>query len=91
MSGAKLVTPEQMELARLRAELPKTKMELDTVKKPQGTSGSSPCEVGLHRCCVNSWRSSPVATTSIASDERLINSGRIGDGTLLAHIKAIHA
>jgi transposase len=27
------VTPEQMELARLRAELAKTKMELDIVKK----------------------------------------------------------
>ena len=32
-SGAKPVTPEQMELARLRAELAKTKMELDIVKK----------------------------------------------------------
>jgi transposase len=31
--GAKQVTPEQMELARLRAELAKTKMELDIVKK----------------------------------------------------------
>jgi len=31
--GAKPVTPEQMELARLRAELAKTKMELDIVKK----------------------------------------------------------
>ena len=27
------MTPEQMELARLRAELAKTKMELDIVKK----------------------------------------------------------
>lgn len=32
-AGAKPVTPEQMELARLRAELAKTKMELDIVKK----------------------------------------------------------
>ena len=31
--GTKPVTPEQMELARLRAELAKTKMELDIVKK----------------------------------------------------------
>jgi len=31
--GAKPVTPEQMELARLRAELAKTQMELDIVKK----------------------------------------------------------
>ena len=30
--GTKPVTPEQMELARLRAELAKTKMELDIVK-----------------------------------------------------------
>ena len=30
---SKPVTPEQMELARLRAELAKTKMELDIVKK----------------------------------------------------------
>ena len=30
--GAKPVTPEQMELARLRAELAKSKMELDIVK-----------------------------------------------------------
>ena len=32
-SGAKPVTPEQMELARLRAELAKTKMKLDIVQK----------------------------------------------------------
>ena len=32
--GPKPVTPEQMELARLRAELAKTQMELDIVKKP---------------------------------------------------------
>lgn len=31
--GSKTVSPEQMELARLRAELAKTKMELDIVKK----------------------------------------------------------
>jgi transposase len=31
--GAKPVSPEQMELARLRAELARTKMELDIVKK----------------------------------------------------------
>jgi transposase len=31
--GSKPVNPEQMELARLRAELAKTKMELDIVKK----------------------------------------------------------
>ena len=31
--GAKPESPEQMELARLRAELAKTKMELDIVKK----------------------------------------------------------
>lgn len=32
-AGSKPVTPEQMDLARLRAELAKTKMELDIVKK----------------------------------------------------------
>jgi transposase len=32
-AGAKPVTAEQMELARLRAELSKTRMELDIVKK----------------------------------------------------------
>lgn len=32
-AGSKPVTPEQMELARLRAELAKTRMELDIVKK----------------------------------------------------------
>jgi transposase len=32
-AGSKSVTPEQMELARLRAELAKTKMELAIVKK----------------------------------------------------------
>jgi transposase len=31
--GKPTVTPEQMELARLRAELARTKMELDIVKK----------------------------------------------------------
>ena len=31
--GSKAVSPEQMELARLRAELAKTKMELDIVKE----------------------------------------------------------
>lgn len=31
--GSKPVSPEQMELARLRAELARTKMELDIVKK----------------------------------------------------------
>lgn len=32
-AGSKPVSPEQMELARLRAELARTKMELDIVKK----------------------------------------------------------
>ncbi len=48
-AGAKPVTPEQMELARLRAELAKTKMELDIVKKPQRTSRSIPREVRIYR------------------------------------------
>ncbi len=43
------MTPEQIELARLRAELAKTKMKLDIVKKPQRTSRSIPREVRFCR------------------------------------------
>ena len=47
--GAKPVSAEQMELARLRAELARTRMELDIVKKRRRrTSRGSPGEVRLH-------------------------------------------
>ena len=47
-AGAKPVSPEQMELARLRAEVARLKMERDILKKPQRTSRRSRCEVRVH-------------------------------------------
>lgn len=47
--GSKPVSPEQMELARLRAELAKTKMELAIIKKQQRTSRGNRCEVRVDR------------------------------------------
>lgn len=45
--GAKPVSAEQMVLARLRAELARTKMELAIIKKRQRTSRGSQCEVSV--------------------------------------------
>lgn len=47
--GSKAVSAEQMELARLRAELAKTKMELAIIKKRQRTSRGNRCEVRVDR------------------------------------------
>jgi transposase len=47
-AGAKAVSPEQMELARLRAEVARLKMGRDILKKPQRTSRRSRCEVRVH-------------------------------------------
>ena len=43
----KPVNPEQMELARLRAELARVKMERDILKKPRRTLRGNRCEVRL--------------------------------------------
>ena len=43
----KPVNPEQMELARLRAELARVKMERDILKKPRRTLRGNLCEVRL--------------------------------------------
>ncbi len=45
----KPVSPEQIELARLRAELAKVKMESDILKKRRRTSQGNQCEVRLDR------------------------------------------
>ena len=42
-----VVTPEQMELARLRAEVARLRMERDIAKKPRRTSRRTRCEVRL--------------------------------------------
>jgi transposase len=44
-AGAKPVSAEQMELARLRAELARVKMERDILKKRRRTSRKMCCEV----------------------------------------------
>jgi len=41
------VSPEQMEIARLRAEVARLRMERDIAKKPQRTSRRTRCEVRL--------------------------------------------
>jgi transposase len=46
-AGDKPVSPEQMELARLRAELARVKMERDILKKRRRTSQRNLCEVRL--------------------------------------------
>jgi hypothetical protein len=48
-AGAKPVTPEQMELARLLAKLARTKMEFEIIKKPRRTSRSIQSEVSVYR------------------------------------------
>ena len=47
--GAKPESPEQMELVRLRAELAKTKMGLEIVKKPQPIFLNIQREVRIYR------------------------------------------
>ena len=47
-AGTKPVSAEQMELARLRAEVARLKMERDILKKRQRTSQGSRCEVRVH-------------------------------------------
>lgn len=44
-AGANPVTPEQMELSRLRAENKRLQMELEIAKKRQHTSRRTCCEV----------------------------------------------
>ena len=46
-AGAKPVSAEQMELARLRAELARVKMERDILKRRRRTSRKNQCEVRL--------------------------------------------
>jgi transposase len=46
-AGDKVVTPEQMELTRLRAENARLKMERDILKKPRHISLKSYCEICL--------------------------------------------
>lgn len=46
-AGDKPVSPEQMELARLRAELARVKMERDILKKRRRTLQGNLCEVRL--------------------------------------------
>ncbi|TSE27049.1 Transposase [Tepidimonas aquatica] len=41
------VTPDQMEIARLRAEVARLRMERDIAKKPRRTSRRTRCEVRL--------------------------------------------
>jgi transposase len=45
--GAKIITSEQMELSRLRAENTKLRMECEIPKKRRRTSRKMHCEVGL--------------------------------------------
>lgn len=45
--GVKPVSPEQMEIARLRAELARVKLERDILEKRPRTSPRSECEVRL--------------------------------------------
>ena len=56
-AGTKPVSPEQMELARLRAEVARLKMERDILKKRPRTSPRSRCEVRVHRA-----QSTPLAS-----------------------------
>ena len=49
------VTPEQMELARLRTEVARLRMERDIVKKPRRTSRRTRCEVRLDHPMKNRW------------------------------------
>ena len=46
-AGDKPVSAEQMELARLRAQLARVTMERDILKKPRRTSRGNRCEVRL--------------------------------------------
>ena len=48
-AGDKPVSPEQMELARLRAQLSRVTMERDILKKRRRTSPRKRCEVRLDR------------------------------------------
>ena len=55
-AGDKPVSAEQMELARLRAQLARVTMERDILKKPRRTSLGNRCEVRL-----DSQQQSPLA------------------------------
>jgi len=55
-AGDKPVSEEQMELARLRAQLARVTMERDILKKPRRTSLGNRCEVRL-----DSQQQSPLA------------------------------
>jgi transposase len=46
-AGSKVVTPEAMELSRLRAEVVRLKRENEFIKKQRRTSRGMPCEVRL--------------------------------------------
>ena len=49
-AGSKVVTPEEMELSRLRAENIRLKRENENLKKRRRTSPRTRCEVRLDRC-----------------------------------------
>ncbi|HIH8969158.1 TPA: IS3-like element ISRme13 family transposase [Serratia marcescens] len=103
-AGMKPVSPEQMELARLRAEVARLKMERDIFKK----SRSILCEgVGVRYAFIERnrryWPVSVLCELLGVSPsgyhqrkQRTVSTdrpdrGRLSDDALLAHIKAIHA
>ena len=49
LAAGKPVTPEQMELSRLKAENARLKMEVEILKKRRRTSRGNRCEVCLNR------------------------------------------
>ena len=49
-TGTKVVTPEAMELSRLRAEVARLKRENEIIKRRRHTSRKMFCEVRMDRC-----------------------------------------
>ena len=100
-AGSKPVSPEQMETARLRAELARVKMERDILGKSDGVlrkgAGVKYAWIKRHRTV---WPVSltcevlRVSASGYHEHERRegrASSGRVSDDALLVQIKAIHA
>ena len=82
--GTKPVSPEQMELSRLRAEVARLKMERDILKTPVRTSRRTRREVRLYRTQLPSLADFGVMGSARGEPQRLPSTAAACSASLLA-------
>ena len=70
-AGVRAITPEQMELSRLRAEVSRLRMECEILKKRRRTSREMPSEVRLDRHATHTVPTASDVLGTVSQPERL--------------------